>query len=163
VRGALTAAARDGGVTGPAEEELRVVAAALELGERTQDVLGALARRNRAPATRGPLDTLVAAILLQRDAGGDLAGLLRDLAAALEQRGRVVADARSATAQARFTASLVTALPVAALALGELAQPGFVLTLASAPLPAVMLGLALVLQVVALVCVRRIARIGAPA
>ena len=63
-------------------------------------------------------------MLLQRDAGGDLAALLRDLAAALEERGRVVADARSATAQARFTALLVTALPAAGLVLGELAQPG---------------------------------------
>jgi tight adherence protein B len=158
VRGALSAAARDGGIGGPAGEELRAAAAALDLGERTEDVLAALARR----AGGGPLDTLVAAVLLQRDAGGDLAGLLRDLATALEQRGRVVADARSATAQARFTAQLVTGLPAAALALGELAQPGFVVALASSPLTAAMVVLALGLQAVALHCVRRIARVGAP-
>ena len=105
---------------GPAGEELRIAVAALELGERTDDVLRELARR----AGAGPCDTLVAAVLLQRDAGGDLAGLLRSLAAALEARGRVVAEARSATAQARFTAMLVTGLPLAGLALGELAQPG---------------------------------------
>ena len=157
VRGALTAAARDGGITGPAGEELRLAAAALELGERTDDVLRDLARR----AGGGPLDTLAAAVLLQRDAGGDLAALLRDLAAALETRGRVVADARSATAQARFTALLVTALPAAGLALGELAQPGFVLELAGSPLTAAMVVLALVLQVVAFVSVRRIARVDA--
>lgn len=158
VRGALTAAARDGGVAGPAGEELRIAAAALDLGERTDDVLRALARR----AGHGPLDTLAAAVLLQRDCGGDLATLLRDLAAALEQRGRVVADARSATAQARFTALLVTGLPAAGLALGELAQPGFVLGLASSPLTAAMVAVALALQVVAFVCVRRIARIAGP-
>ena len=157
VRGALTAAARDGGITGPAGEELRLAAAALELGERTDDVLRDLARR----AGGGPLDTLAAAVLLQRDAGGDLAALLRDLAAALETRGRVVADARSATAQARFTALLVTALPAAGLALGELAQPGFVLELAGSPLTAAMVVLALVLQVIAFVSVRRIARVDA--
>ncbi len=156
--GAPPGAAGGGGVTGPAGEELRLVAAALELGERTEDVLRALAQR----AGHGPLDTLAAAVLLQRDSGGDLATLLRDLAAALEQRGRVVADARSATAQARFTALLVTGLPAAGLALGELAQPGFVLALASAPLTAAMVALALALQVVAFVCVRRIARIGTP-
>ena len=157
VRGALVAAARDGGVTGPAGEELRVAAAALDLGERTEDVLRGLARR----AGHGPLDTLAAAVLLQRDAGGDLAALLRDLAAALEARGRVVADARSATAQARFTALLVAGLPAAALALGELAQPGLVLDLVSSTPTALMVVLALVLQAVAFVCVRRIARIGA--
>jgi tight adherence protein B len=158
VRGALSAAARDGGVGGPAGEEMRAAAAALDLGERTEDVLCALARR----AGGGPLDTLVAAVLLQRDAGGDLAGLLRDLATALEQRGRVIADARSATAQARFTAQLVTGLPAAALALGELAQPGFVAALASSPLTAAMVLLALALQAVAFAVVRRIARVGEP-
>jgi len=156
VRGALLAAAASGGVPGPAGEELRVVAAALELGERTDDVLRAFARR----AGEGPCDTLAAAILLQRDAGGDLANLLRSLAGALEARGRVVAEARSATAQARFTALLVTGLPLAGLALAELAQPGFVRDLLAAPITSILVGLAVVLQVVAFACVRRIARIG---
>ena len=51
VRGALAAAARGGGVRGPAGEELRAADAALELGERTDDVLRELARR----AGPGPL------------------------------------------------------------------------------------------------------------
>ena len=156
VRGALSAAARGSGVRGPAADELRAVAAALELGERTDDVLRAFARR----AGPGPCDTLAAAVLLQRDAGGDLAGLLRSLAAALEARGRVVAEARSATAQARFTALLVIGLPFAGLALGELAQPGSLVALAASPLQAVMVATAVGLQVIAYVCVRRIARVG---
>jgi tight adherence protein B len=156
VRGALAAAADGGGVPGPAGEELRAAAARLELGERTDDVLLELARRSGP----GPLDTLVAAVLLQRDAGGDLPGLLRSLARALEDRARNVADARSATAQARFTALLVTGLPLAGVALAELADPGFVPALLAAPLPALLAAAAMVLQAVALVCVRRIARAG---
>ena len=158
VRGAVAAAAADGGVPGAAGEELRVAGAALELGERTDDVLRAFARR----AGAGPCDTLVAAVLLQRDAGGDLAGLLRALARALEERARVGADARSATAQARFTAWIVTGLPLAGVVLGELAQPGFIVGLVSSPLPALLAGTAMALQVLALVCVRRIARVGLP-
>ncbi len=157
VRGALVAAARSGGLAGPAGDELRATAVALELGERTDEALRALARRGHGSARA--LDTLVAAVLLQRDAGGDLAALLRDLAGSLEDRARVVGDARSATAQARFTATLVTALPVVALALGELGRPGLVLGLASSPITALMLALALMLQVIALLCVRRIARL----
>jgi tight adherence protein B len=156
VRGALAAAAQGGGVAGPAGEELGTIAAALELGERTDDVLRAFARR----AGPGPCDTLAAAILLQRDAGGDLAALLRSLAAALEARGRVVAEARSATAQARFTALVVAGLPLAGLALGELADPGFVAALVSDPRTGVLVGLALALQAIAFVCVRRIALVG---
>jgi len=159
VRGALAAAAAGGGVPGPAGEELRTAAAMLELGERTDDVLRALARR--AGAGSG-LDTLVAAILLQREAGGDLAGLLRSLAGTLEERGRSLAEASSATAQARFTARLVSGLPVAGIALGELARPGFVVGLASQGLPALLVAAAIALQVLGLLCVRRIARIGEP-
>lgn len=159
VRGALSAVACDGAIAGPAGEEMRRVRAALALGERTEDVLEALARR----AGEGALDALVAAVLLQREAGGDLAALLRDLAAALEQRGRVLADARSATAQARFTAVLVCGLPAAGLALGELAQPGLVVALASAPVTAAMLVAALMLQAIAFAWVSRIARMaGSP-
>jgi tight adherence protein B len=157
VRGALMEAARGGGVRGPAAGELRAVAAALELGERTDDVLRAFARR----AGPGPCDTLVAAILLQRDAGGDLGGLLRSLATALEARARVVAEARSSTAQARFTALVVTGLPFAGLALAELGQPGFLRSLASSPLTAALIVAALVLQLVAGAWVRRIARVAA--
>ena len=156
VRGAVAAAARGGSVPGPAGEELRAAVAALELGERTDDVLRELARR----AGPGPCDTLVAAVLLQRDAGGDLAALLRSLGTALEARRRVVAEARSATAQARFTALLVTGLPLAGLALAELGQPGLLASLVTQPVTGVLVGCALALQAVAFVCVRKIARVG---
>jgi tight adherence protein B len=159
VRGALTEAAGSGGVRGPAGEELRAVASALALGERTDDVLRDFARRTGP----GPCDTLAAAVLLQRDAGGDLAGLLRSLAAALEARGRVIAEARSSTAQARFTATLVTGMPLAGLVIGELVAPGYLRTLAASPLTVAMVAVALVLQIVAFVWVRRIARVGEPA
>lgn len=154
VRGALVEAARGGGVTGPAGAELRAAAQALELGEGTELVLDRLRRRGRAPA----YDTLVAAILVQRDAGGDLARLLRDLASSLEAAVRLERDARAATAQARFTGGLVAALPLGAVALAELAQPGYLGSLARFPLSAALLVAATVLQVAGLVAVRRLGR-----
>ena len=152
VRGAVAEAAAAGGVPGAAGAELRRCASQLALGERTETVLTGLARRAALPA----YDTLVAAILLQRDAGGDLAGLLRGVGRSLEERARVAADARSATAQARFTAGVVTALPVGAAALAELARPGYLLSLLGAPIPAALACTAAALQVVALVLVRRL-------
>ena len=137
VRGALAVAA-EGGVPGAAGAELRAAARALALGARTEDVLERLRARAGAPAW----DTIVAAILLQRDAGGDLAGLLRSIAGGLEEAARVEADARSATAQARFTAWLVALLPVGAAVLAELADPGYVAALLRAPLAPWLLGAA---------------------
>ncbi len=155
VRGAIAEAAASGGVPRAAGAQLSRCASELALGERTEVVLAALARRTGLPA----YDTLVAAILLQRDAGGDLAGLLRGVARSLDESARVAADARSATAQARFTAGVVTALPVGAAALAELAQPGYLLMLLSAAIPAVLASLAAALQIAALVLVRRLGRV----
>jgi tight adherence protein B len=157
IRSALAEAAHAGGVPGAAGTQLARCASQLALGERTEDVLVALARRTGLPS----YDTLVAAVLLQRDAGGDLAGLLRSVARSLEESARVAADARSATAQARFTAGVVTGLPVAAAALAELAQPGYLLSLVRSPIPGALAGVAAVLQIAALLLVRRLARVRA--
>jgi tight adherence protein B len=104
------------------------------------------------------VDTIVAASILQRRAGGDLARLLRDTARAFEDQARVEAEARSATAQARFTGLLVVLLPVGGAGIAELASPGFVRSLAGSFLTAWLGGLALVLQAVAAVAIRRLGR-----
>jgi tight adherence protein B len=154
IRGAVTEAASGGGLTGPAGRELRAAAHALALGETTDVVLERLRRRASAPA----YDTLVAAVLLQRDAGGDLAGLLRELAVSLESGVRQARDARATTAQARFTGMLVAAMPAGAAALGELAQPGSLRGLLASPLTATLLVAAAILQVTGLVAIRWLSR-----
>jgi tight adherence protein B len=157
VRGALTAVARAGTLGGATQAELRAVAARLALGEPTAGVLQRLRRR----AGVAPFDTIVAAILVQGRAGGDLARLLRELAASLEEAARLEADARASTAQARFTGLLVSALPLGAAALAELGSPGYLGSLMRAPLTAWLLGCAVAFQVGALVLISRIARVRA--
>jgi tight adherence protein B len=115
-------------------------------------VVEALRRRAGSPAW----DTLAAAILLQREAGGDLAGLLRHLAGSLEQAQRDEAQARTATAQARFTAWLVAGMPFGAAVLAEAGSPGFIAALVAQPLSAALAGAALALQLVAVVLIRRL-------
>ena len=156
IRGALTETAP--ALPGAAGHELRITARALDLGEPTEAVL----ERLRLRAGCRAWDTLIAAILLQRDAGGDLPALLRELAAALEAADRLERDARTATAQARFTAWLVVGLPVAAAALAELAAPGFLAALVAAPIPAALTLCALVLQATGLAAIHRIVRVRRP-
>jgi tight adherence protein B len=141
---------------GTAAHELATAARALALGEPTEAVL----IRLRARAGSHEWDTLTAAVLLQRDAGGDLVALLRELAASGEAADRAERDARAATAQARFTAWLVSGLPFAGAILAELAAPGFAASLIANPLSAWFAILAALLQLVALVCIARLARGG---
>lgn len=156
VRGAL-AEAGSGAIDGAAGVELAAAARALALGERTEVVL----ERLRLRASHPSWDALVAAVLLQREAGGDLAGLLRGLAAAQEDAARVEADARGLTAQARFTARLVAGMPLAAAGLAELTSPGYAASLARSPLSLVLAVMALTLVAIALVATSRIARVRA--
>ena len=101
----------------------------------------------------------MAAALLQRGAGGDLARLLRDVALALEDHARVEHDARAATAQARFTGLIVVLLPIGGGLLAELASPGYLMRLGGSFLTAWLAGLALVMQLVAAVLIRRLGRV----
>ena len=153
LRAALAEAAAT--VPGPSGHELRRAAAELAAGATTEGALEAM--RGRAPSPQ--LDTLVAACLLQRRAGGDLAGLLRDCARAFEDQARVEAEARTATAQARFTGLLVVMLPLGGALLAELASPGWLLGLWSSFLTAWLVGIALVLQAGAAVLIRRLGRV----
>ena len=152
IRGAVGAAAD--GTPGPAGRELRAAARAFALGAPTEAVLERLRRRAADPAW----DAIVAGILLQRDAGGDLAGLLCDQSAALEAAERIEREARAATAQARFTARLVLLLPAGAALLAELASPGLVAGLLAHPLSAWLVATAAVLQALAFTAIARLAR-----
>ncbi len=144
-----------GGVGGAAGHELRRTAAELAAGAATADALEAMRLRVRSPR----MDTLVAACLLQSRAGGDLARLLRESARAMEDQARLEDEVRSATAQARFTALIVVLLPLGGALLAELASPGWFAGLWSSFLTAWLVGIALVLQLVAAVLMRRIGRL----
>ena len=75
----------------PPGSSSRAAAHRLALGAPTETVLADLRARAADPAW----DTLIAATLLQRDAGGDLAALLRSIAASREHARRIEADAHT--------------------------------------------------------------------
>ena len=121
LRASLPAAA--GSLDGPPAAELARLGAELDLGAATR---GGARRPGAGGCARERVDAFAAALLSQRLAGGDLAGLLRRFAAGAAERDRVAEDARSATAQARFTGLLVVAMPSGGALFAELIQPGFV-------------------------------------
>jgi Flp pilus assembly protein TadB len=153
LRASLPAAASS--VDGPAAVELARLGAELELGAPTVAAVEGWRRRMRSPR----VDAFAAALLSQRRAGGDLAGLLRRFAEGAAERDRVADDARSATAQARFTGLLVVAMPSGGALFAELIQPGFLVKVLSGPASAVLLALAAALQVAGFLAIRRFARV----
>jgi tight adherence protein B len=140
---------------GPAAAELARLGAELDLGAPTAAALAGWRRRMRSER----VDAFAAALLSQRLAGGDLAGLLRRFAAGAAERDRVAEEARSATAQARFTGLLVVAMPSGGALLAELLQPGFLAKLLGSPPSAVLLALAAALQLVGFLAIKRLSRV----
>jgi tight adherence protein B len=153
LRASLPAAAAS--LDGPAAVELARLGAELDLGAPTGDAVDGWRRRMRSPR----IDAFAAALLSQRLAGGDLAGLLRRFAEGAAERDRAADDARSATAQARFTGLLVVAMPSGGALFAELIQPGFVGKVLGAPASAVLVALAAALQLVGFVAIRRLSRV----
>ncbi len=155
-RAALESAASS--LDGPPARELARVRAELTLGAPTREALAGLRRRAGSPR----IDSFAAALLSQQLAGGDLTVLLRRLAAAAADRDRTEADARSATAQARFTGMLVVAMPVGAALLAELLDPGFVDGLLAEPASAIFVAMAAILQLAGFAAIRRLSRVTTP-
>jgi tight adherence protein B len=153
LRASLPAAAAY--LDGPPAAELGRLGAELDLGAPTTEAIAAWRARMRSPR----VDAFAAALLSQRLAGGDLAGLLRRFASGAAERDRVAEDARSATAQARFTGLLVVAMPTGGALIAELLEPGFLGTLLASPAAAAMLGVAAALQLVGFLAIRRISRV----
>jgi tight adherence protein B len=152
IRGALTAASSS--LEGPPAAELARVAADLELGASIRDALAAMRSRLRSDR----VDSLATALLSQQVAGGDVAALMRRLAAAAAERDRVADDARAATTQARFTGLLVVALPAGAALFAELLEPGFISRVLAEPASAGLLVAAAVLQAAGFAVIRRLGR-----
>jgi tight adherence protein B len=153
LRGALGEATRS--LSGAAGHELRRTQGELTAGAPTDVALEAMRARVRSAR----LDTLVAACRLQHKAGGDLARLLRQTARAMEEEARLTGELRAATAQARFTGVLVVMLPLGGALLAELASPGWFAGLWSSFLTAWLVGIAVFLQVLAAVLIRRLGRV----
>ncbi len=140
---------------GPPAAELARLGAELDLGAATGATIEGWRGRMRSER----VDAFAAALLSQQLAGGDLAGLLRRFAAGAAERDRVAEDARSATAQARFTGLLVVAMPSGGALFAELLQPGFAASLLAAPAAVLLLALAGLLQLAGFVAIRRISRV----
>lgn len=155
-RGAMIAATSS--LEGPVRSEFQALRYELEAGAPTADAIANLARRFGSPR----VDAFATALGSQRLAGGDLAGLMRRFAEGAAEQDRVAEDARSATAQARFTGYLVVAMPAGAALFTELVRPGFLASMFQSLPALVLVGVSLILQLVGFMAISRLARIGQP-
>ena len=136
----------------PSARALRDAAAAIALGASPAEALGALGADTDVTHLR-------AVVEMQTRAGGDLALLLDRFAEVLRGREELRRAAAVATAQARATGRMVTAMPAFGVAaLWLLDRPGFMLVVGS-PLGWAALVLSVVLAALGHVLIARIAAV----
>lgn len=105
------------------------------------------------------LRMLVTAILIQREVGGNLAEVLDNLADVIRQRFTVRRQLRVHTAQGRLSGSVLALLPIAVAGLIWLINPEYVGMLGNHPLGRLMLGIAVTMQLIGFLWIRRIVNI----
>jgi len=102
------------------------------------------------------LDLVVTAILVQRSAGGNLAEILQTVTETMRERARIRGEIETLTAQQKLTGIVIALLPVGVGGMFMLVSPEYMNVLFTEMLGRVMLGMAVVMQVVGILVIGRI-------
>lgn len=140
---------------GEAGREFARVGSEMAMGLPTSEVMDHMAERLASDR----VDAFVVAVTSHRTTGGDLASLLRRFADGATERDRIADDARSSTAQARFSGYLVAAMPVAAALLVELVSPGLIGSVLDSPVALALVGISAMIQLVGFIAIGRLAAV----
>jgi tight adherence protein B len=96
------------------------------------------------------------AVMIQRDTGGNLAEVLEKIAYVIRDRYRILGDVRTFTAQGRLSGFILAALPIFLGIAISIISPGYMDHLFEDPLGSVLITVAVVLQVVGFLTIRKI-------
>jgi tight adherence protein B len=98
----------------------------------------------------------VTAVLIQRQTGGDLGEVLRNISGMIRQRIRLQQHVKAKTAEGRFTGYILVAFPAVMFLIVAVLNPSYAATLTNTTTGHKMLALACGLQVVGLYAIRKI-------
>jgi len=102
------------------------------------------------------LDMVVTAVLVQRTSGGNLAEILENVSATMRERVRIRGEITTLTAQQKMTGIVIGLMPVGVGLLFLLVSPEYIQPLFTETIGKVMLTIALILETVGIMVIRRI-------
>jgi tight adherence protein B len=139
----------------PTKEEFQRALFETQLGHTLPDALAMLAERVRSE----DFDWVVQAIGIQRDVGGDLAAVLDNVTRTIRDRTRVRRQIDTLTAEGRFSAIILLALPIVMFLFLAVVNPSYVGELTTTLAGTVMLAIGGGLMVVGAIWLKRITRL----
>jgi tight adherence protein B len=98
----------------------------------------------------------VTAVLIQRQTGGDLSEVLKNISGMIRQRVRLHQQVKAKTAEGRFTGYVMVAFPVVMFFIASALSPDYSQVLLHTPTGLKLIGIAFTLQVAGLLAIRRI-------
>jgi tight adherence protein B len=141
--------------TEPLKAEILKLTREMALGAGLEQALAGML--TRVPLLEARL--FVAAVLLQRETGGNLSEVLSKLAVAVRERMRLRGQVRAASGQGRLTAMVLSCLPVATLVMLKIVSPDYLEPMMGDPLGRNLLAAAVVSQVLGYLVMQKIIRI----
>jgi tight adherence protein B len=126
-----------------------------ELGLDTKDCLLNMVQR----VDSLDLKLFVTAIIIQRETGGNLAEVLDKIAYVIRERFKILGEVKAYSAQGRFSGMVLGLLPIIMAIVFAVIVPDYMSTLIKDPAGKVLLGVAVVLQILGYLAIKRIVAI----
>ena len=136
----------------PLAREFKITYEQQNLGLPLREALGNLAIRVPLPDVK----IFVALLQIQQESGGNLAEMLNNLSQVTRERFKLLRQVRVYTAEGRLSMVVLTALPPVAALLFMLTSPGYLEPLYTDPLGQRLLVLAVIMQVVGFLTIKKI-------
>lgn len=139
----------------PLSTELSRTIHEMNVGSSAEEALLGLSDR----AGSYDLDIVVTAILVQRTVGGNLGEILDTVAGTMRERIRIRGEIQTLTAQQKLTGIVIGMLPIGVGVMFQIMSPGYVAPLFTTLLGQILIGVAIVLEVVGVMIIQRILNI----
>ncbi|NLN06637.1 MAG: secretion system protein [Firmicutes bacterium] len=142
-------------MTPPISREFSRALREMRLGRPTEDALRNMAERIKSD----DLDLIITAVIIQRQVGGNLAEILDNIAFTISERVRIKGEIKTLTAQGRIAGTIVALLPVFLAAVLSILNPAYLYVLIRHPLGLVLVGGAVLSELIGIMVIRKIINI----
>jgi tight adherence protein B len=139
----------------PISEEFGRLLQEVNLGLSLEDAFNNLTRITESQ----DLDLVATCVLIQSEAGGNLAEILEKVSQTIRERFKIQGDVRALTAQGRFTGWMIGFLPVILAFLINLINPGYITILFTHPIGKIMILTAIIMESLGAFIIKKIVTI----
>lgn len=139
----------------PVREEISLLLKELNYGISMEDALNNL--NTRMPSS--DLELMVQAVLIQRQVGGNLAGVLEIIVNTIRERNRIQRQVKTLTAQGRMSGRVIGSLPLVLGSMIYLINPEYIKVLFTSVIGIIIVSIGLVSGIIGFILINKLTKI----